>query len=135
MPTGQRFAICHIWLWLRYLFVVEFVIFLVEVWVLCGVFTRVVAKECECVSSQWECVCVLSQRWSSSHVANLWLGVVFLVFSYDCSLRCLVFDCQLYFLVRFFSCVVFVFWFTSRLDVFHLKACLTSRMQIFNWFF
>ena len=27
------------------------------------------------------------------------------------------FYCQLYFLVRFFSCVVFVFWFTCRLDI------------------
>ena len=42
------------------------------------------------------------------------------------------FDCQLYFLVRFFSCIVFVFWFTCWLYVCDLKACLTSRMQIFN---
>ena len=42
------------------------------------------------------------------------------------------FYCQLYFFDRFFSCVVFVFWFTSWLDIFDSKACLTSKMQIFN---
>ena len=42
------------------------------------------------------------------------------------------FYCQLYFLDRFFSSVVFMFWFTCWLDIFDSKACLTSRMQIFN---
>ena len=42
------------------------------------------------------------------------------------------FYCQLYFSVRFFSCVVFVFWFTFWFDIYDSKACLTCKMQIFN---
>ena len=59
MPTGQRFAICHIWLWLWYLVVVQFVILLVEVWVVCWVFTKVLAKDRVRVSSTGSvCACL-----------------------------------------------------------------------------
>ena len=59
-------------------------------------------------------------------------GLYFWFFSYLKSQRCFIFYCQLYFLVRFFSCVVFVFWFTCWLDIYDSKACLTSKMQIFD---
>ena len=77
-------------------------------------------------------VCVGDVPTGDHHRVIGHLGLYFRVFSYLKSQRCFIFYCQLYFLVRFFSCIVFVFWFTCWLDIFDSKACLTCKMQIFN---
>ena len=95
MPTGQRFAIRHVWSWFGYSVGVQFVILLVEVWVVFWVFTKVVAK-ISGAPSHIESVCVIAYASGDHHrvLQSCDLRLYFLVFGfwfYDCSLRCFVF--------------------------------------------